>query len=117
MKTRTKNIASQRIQKLFNLIEDIRSEVRGQSENYAETARKISMAARIHIPKEYRLWICKGCKKLMWPGRSCHVRIQKRREPHIVITCNLCGKFNRIPIKLKVREKHETTDHQTSDKT
>ncbi|MCK4223307.1 hypothetical protein KAX01_03330 [Candidatus Bathyarchaeota archaeon] len=77
------------------------SENRELSEDYAEVARRISMAARIRIPRENRRWICRGCKRLILPGVNCRVRIQKRREPHLVITCNYCGRHMRYPIKPK----------------
>jgi ribonuclease P protein subunit RPR2 len=110
LKTRTRDIASLRIKKLFKLAEDMMGEESELSESYVKTAKRISMAARIHTPKEYKFWICNGCKRLMRPGKSCRIRIQKRREPHIVITCNYCGKLMRYPLKHKKRKKHETTN-------
>ncbi len=104
LNTVTRNIASQRIRKLFQMAENIATEDRELSENYAEIARRISMAARIRMPRENRCWICRGCKRLILPGTSCRVRIQKRREPHIVITCNHCGRHMRSPIRPKGRK-------------
>jgi RNase P subunit RPR2 len=33
------------------------------------------------------------------PGVNCRIRIQQRRESHMVITCLNCGGISRIPLK------------------
>jgi len=99
-----KKIALQRIHSLFQLARDVIREDEELAQRYIAIARKIAMAARVRIPREYRRQICRGCKKFILPGVNCRVRIQQRREPHVVVTCDYCGRHMRFPIK-KGREK------------
>jgi ribonuclease P protein subunit RPR2 len=43
--------------------------------------------------------ICKRCKSFIYPDVNCRVRLQQSREPHVVITCLICGKHTRIMLK------------------
>jgi len=62
------------------------------AQRYVDIARKVAMAARIRLPKEYRRMVCRHCKSFILPGVNCRVRIKQRREPHVVVTCLNCGK-------------------------
>lgn len=104
MTATNKKTALQRIRRLFQLAKDTIHEDEKLAQNYVAIARKVSMAVRVRIPREYRRQICRGCKKFILPGVNCRVRIQQRREPHVVITCGYCGKHTRFPIKNR-REK------------
>jgi ribonuclease P protein subunit RPR2 len=95
----TKRIAMQRIQKLFSLAKEALNEDPSLAQRYIYVARRIAMAARVHLPTEYRRQICKHCKSFILPGVNCRVRIKQRREPHMVITCLNCGKQTRILLK------------------
>lgn len=95
----TKRIAMQRIQKLFSLAKETFNGDPSLAQRYVDVARRIAMAARIHLPTEYRRQICKHCKSFILPGVNCRVRIKQEREPHMVITCFKCGKQTRIPLK------------------
>jgi ribonuclease P protein subunit RPR2 len=94
-----KKVATERIEVLFNLAKEYLSEYPDLAQRYAQLARKIAMKMRVHIPPKYKRLICKHCKKFILPGRTCRIRLQPRREPHIVITCLLCSGITRIPIK------------------
>jgi ribonuclease P protein subunit RPR2 len=94
-----RKIAIQRIHRLFQLARGVIHEDEELAQRYVVLARRISMASRMRIPREYRRQMCRGCKKLILPGVNCHVRIQQRREPHIVVTCGYCGKQMRTAIK------------------
>lgn len=95
----TRKIALRRIQTLFNLAEqNIRKEPE-LAQRYVELARRIAMRTRVRLPTEYRRMICRHCKSFIYPGVNCRVRLQQRREPHMVITCLVCGKQNRILLK------------------
>jgi ribonuclease P protein subunit RPR2 len=100
----TKRIALSRVRKLFSLAKEIYSEDPALAQRYVDMARKIAMAARVRLPKEYRRQVCRHCKSFILPGVNCRVRIKQKREPHMVITCFNCGKHMRIPIK-GVKEK------------
>jgi ribonuclease P protein subunit RPR2 len=100
-----RKIAIERIRILFDLAKDRLHDYPDLAQRYAELARKIAMKMRVKIPPEYKRLICKHCKKFILPGRTCRVRLQPKREPHIVITCLLCGGITRIPIKGRKRRK------------
>ncbi len=99
----TKQIALQRIHILFRLARETIREDRGLAQRYVEIARRIAMRTKIRMPKEYRRQLCGHCKSFVLPGVNCHVRIQSRREPHVVVTCFICGKHTRISLKGRER--------------
>lgn len=103
-----KRIALQRIHKLFQLARDTIVEDEKLAQRYVGIARKLSMASRSSMPLEYRRQICRGCKKFILPGVNCRVRIQQRRETHIVVTCGYCGTYIRYPVRCGRMSKHET---------
>jgi len=103
-----KRIATQRIQTLFRLARETFQEDPSLAQRYVDLARKIAMAAKIRLPKEYRRQVCRHCKSFILPGVNCRVRMKQRREPHVAITCLKCGKQMRIPLKRKKgKAKHE----------
>ena len=98
MKTATKRIAIQRVRKLFHLAIESIHEDPALAQRYVNIARKVAMAARVRLPREYRRQVCRHCKSFILPGVNCHVRIKQKREPHVVITCLNCGKHMRMPL-------------------
>ena len=101
MSEETKEIALLRIQTLFQLAQEAADKRPDLAQRYVEIAGKIAMRMRLHLPKEYRLLVCRHCKRFILPGGNSRVRIQPRREPHMVITCLSCGKHTRIPLRRK----------------
>ncbi|PIU58809.1 ribonuclease P [Candidatus Bathyarchaeota archaeon CG07_land_8_20_14_0_80_47_9] len=101
MDVTTRRIAMQRIKTLFRLAKESFHEDPSLAQHYVDNARKIAMAAKVRLPKEYRHQVCRHCKSFIQPGVNCRVRIQQRREPHVVITCLNCGKQTRLPMKKK----------------
>jgi ribonuclease P protein subunit RPR2 len=70
------------------------------------------MAARIHLPIDFRRETCRSCNALLVQGSNCRVRVKQKREPHMVITCLNCGKQTRIMLrKRKETEKVEQDNH------
>ncbi|MEM1563533.1 MAG: ribonuclease P [Candidatus Bathyarchaeia archaeon] len=104
MDNTTRYIARQRIQTLFRLAKEIYHDDPLLAQRYVDIARRVAMAAKIRLPKEYRRMVCRHCKSFILPGVSCRVRIKQRREPHVVITCLKCGKHMRIPLQRKREE-------------
>jgi ribonuclease P protein subunit RPR2 len=102
-----KKIALQRVHKLFQLAKDLLDEDEELSQRYIAIARRIAMAARVHLPQEYRYQICRGCKKFILPGVNCRVRLKQHREPHMVITCGYCGKHMRFPLRIRKTNKND----------
>jgi len=105
----TRQLALQRIHSLFRLAKRSIREEPQLAQRYAEIARKIAMRSRLRLPKEYRRMICRHCKSFIYPGVNCRVRVQQKREPHMVITCLVCGKITRIPLKSRSPKKEKTT--------
>ena len=103
----TKRIAMQRIRTLFHLARETVHEDTALAQRYVDIARKVAMAAKVRLPKEYRSQVCQHCKSFILPGVNCRVRIKQRREPHMVITCLNCGKQMRIPLKRKEKSSIE----------
>lgn len=99
-----KQIALQRIHTLFRLAREVVREDPQLAQRYVEIARKISMRTRVRLPEEYRRLVCRHCKSFILPGVNCRVRIQPRREPHVVVTCLNCGKHTRIPLRSRRKE-------------
>ncbi|MCU4140846.1 MAG: Ribonuclease P protein subunit RPR2 [Methanophagales archaeon] len=105
---RRKDIAFQRIERLFELAEEAakearmregreREEMERRSDRYVLLARKISMRHRVRIPRHLKMWICKRCNAFLIPGRNARVRL--RRGEYITITCLRCGAEKRRPYK------------------
>ncbi len=101
MDASTKRIAMQRIQTLFRLAKETFNENPSLAQRYVDLARKIAMAAKVRLPREYKRQVCRHCKSFILPGVNCRVRVKQRREPHVVITCLNCGKQTRLPMKKK----------------
>ena len=105
MDRETRRIAMQRIRWLFKLAHETIHIDANLAQRYVAIARRIAMAAKIRLPREYRRMICRHCKKFILPGVNCRVRLQPRREPHVVITCLECGGHIRIPLKTQKRQR------------
>ena len=104
----TRRIALERIHILFKLARETIHKDKALAQRYVNIARRLAMAAKVRLPREYRRQVCRHCKSFILPGVNCRVRIQQRREPHIVITCLECGKHMRIPLrKRKVEQSNE----------
>ena len=95
----TRRIAKQRIHTLFRLAKEKIREDPELAQRYVEIARKIAMGTKLRLPQEYRRMVCRHCKSFILPGVNCRVRTQSRREPHVVVTCLICGGHMRIPLR------------------
>ncbi|MBS7656844.1 MAG: ribonuclease P [Candidatus Bathyarchaeia archaeon] len=101
MNDNLRKIALERVKILFRLALENANCRPDLAQKYVKLAMKISSRARVHLPREYRIQVCKYCKRFILPGTTSQVRIQPRREPHIVLTCSHCGGITRIPLKRK----------------
>ncbi len=86
----SKNIPKERIIELFKQAEKI-------ANRYITIARKIAMKSRIKIPPSLKRKFCKHCYKYLTPKTS-RIRI---RNHQVIIYCENCKKYTRIPIKQK----------------
>jgi len=100
-----KQIALQHVRTLFGKAREIIHENPELAQHYVRMARKIAMSTKLRLPSEYGRQICRHCKSFVLPDVNCRVRTKSRRESHIVVTCLVCGKHSRIPLKSRKREK------------
>lgn len=94
----TRDLALQRIVKLFEMADEVYRRYPKMADRYVELARKISMRCRVRIPRPLRRRFCHSCGGFLVPGANCRVRLSPRRSPHVAITCLRCGHVHRIPI-------------------
>ncbi len=96
-----KQIAQQRIDILFEQAEAVSKTNPALAADYVRSAQKVAMSARFPLPPQYKRRICKHCGALLVDGFNCRVRIQQKREPHLVVTCLNCGYNSRIMLRKK----------------
>jgi len=99
-----KQIAKSRIDFLFQEAHDIfsESENRELANRYVNLARRYAQRARVKIPFEWRKRICHKCKRFLYPGINCRIRMQSRKGKgsHVSVTCLECNKTTRYFIKI-----------------
>ncbi len=102
-KHRRKQIARERIERLFTLAE--RRALQSDMElanRYIALARKLSMKYLVRLSSSQRRRFCHSCYRYLMPGKTCRVRTGDRR---LTITCQHCGAVMRFPY----REHHATS--------
>ncbi|MFX0187313.1 MAG: ribonuclease P protein component 4 [Candidatus Hodarchaeota archaeon] len=103
-----KQIAKSRMEYLFQRAHKIFPEKKKLSNRYVYLAQKYAQRARITIPAEWKKRICHKCKRFLYPGINCRIRMQSRKGgggSHISMTCFECKKTTRYFIKTKKRSK------------
>eukprot|EP00042_Codosiga_hollandica_P055349 m.772587 g.772587 ORF g.772587 m.772587 type:complete len:151 (+) comp59097_c0_seq17:200-652(+) len=63
---------------------------------YIRSMREIAQRMCLRVDPEVKRTICRACQQLLVPGITSRVRLQGRREQHIVVTCLSCGRFRRF---------------------
>lgn len=98
-KSSRKTIAKKRINFLFQLAKQNAKNGRFDlADRYVYLARKLSMRYRTPVPNEFKRSYCKHCYSYLLPIINCRIRIHQGK---IIIHCNNCQKFTRIPFKNK----------------
>lgn len=95
-KSKQKEIALERIRKLFKEAEEVFSKNKSLANRYVALARTISMKIKVKIPVELKRRFCKHCYHYLRPGANCRVRTRKGK---VVISCLECKKVMRIPLR------------------
>ena len=113
--TNVKQIATQRIQILFEQAKKVSRIDPKLAVQYIASARKIAMAAKIRLPTEFRRETCKECNSLFVQGVNCRVRIKQKREPHVVVTCLNCGNQTRIMFREKKEHRELEQDNYSNE--
>ncbi len=94
-KHRRKQIASERIQRLFHLAEH--QALQGNmalAHRYIALARKLSMRYLVRLTSQQRRRICTSCHQYLMPGANCRVRTGNQQ---LTVTCQECGAIMRFP--------------------
>jgi ribonuclease P protein subunit RPR2 len=92
-----KEIAFERIRILLRLAKNTFPKDRDLAKRYVELARRIGMKAGVRLPREEKLFICKGCGSLLVPGVNSRVRTRSDLGTTVLITCLDCGTKKRYP--------------------
>ncbi|MCD4821701.1 MAG: ribonuclease P [Methanococcoides sp.] len=93
-----KDVATERIERLFKLAAEEYSSNPERSDRYVQLARRIGMKYRLRFPASLKRKMCRGCSSYLVPGSSSRVRLHGR---YMTITCLKCGQEVRIPYHLK----------------
>ena len=89
-----KDMALQRISRLFELAEHEFRFCPERSHRYVRLARRIGMRYRVHLPGELKMLICKHCHAYLVQGATARTRLQ---DKNIITTCLNCGEQMRRP--------------------
>jgi ribonuclease P protein subunit RPR2 len=89
-----KDMANQRIQRLFELASHEFKAHPKRSNRYVKLARRIAMRYRVRMPRELKRQMCKHCHAYLVQGVTARTRLQDAR---ITTTCLCCGKQMRLP--------------------
>jgi ribonuclease P protein subunit RPR2 len=98
-RNKQKDIAKERIKKLFEEAEKEFSKHPERADRYVEMARKIAMKTKVRLT-EYRTKFCKHCYKYLKPGRNCRVRTKNKK---MVYHCNNCKRYTKFPYSKEKR--------------
>lgn len=96
-----KQIAKSRINYLFQRAHNTYKRNDDLANRYVYLARRYAQRARIKIPIKWRKRICHKCKRFLYPGINCRIRMQSRKGEgsHVSLTCFECNKITRYYIK------------------
>lgn len=107
-KSTIKNIARERVEKLFTLSKTIYSTDPQLSKRYVDIALNICKKANLRLPLNDKLRICKKCKCPMIPGLTCRTRTRPEHNSKLIVTCLDCGNIKRIPLGKKKKRKNSS---------
>ncbi len=89
-----KDMAEQRIIRLFELAEEEFQAHPERSDRYVRLARRIGMRYRVRMPDELKQRMCKHCHAFLVQGVTARTRLQ---GTHMTTTCLACGELIRRP--------------------
>ncbi|MBN1800159.1 MAG: ribonuclease P [Candidatus Lokiarchaeota archaeon] len=97
-----KQIATTRIGFLFRSAHQVFPEDKELANRYVGLAIRYSQRARVKVPKEWKKRVCHKCKKFLYPGKNCRIRMQSRngKGSHVSVTCLECNNTTRYFIKI-----------------
>jgi len=96
--TQYKEIARERIEKLFDLAEEHFRENPLLSDRYVELARKIGMKCQVRMPARLKMRFCRRCGSFLIAGVNSKFRVRSDGDGRVVVTCLRCGTIKRYPM-------------------
>lgn len=97
-KAEHKRIATERVERLFELAEGIFSKRPELADRYVQLAWRLKTRYNLRLPPHLKRKFCRKCLSFWRPGVSCRVRVQ---SGCVFITCLRCGRITRLPYKPK----------------
>jgi ribonuclease P protein subunit RPR2 len=94
------SVATERFQILIDQAKTMALKDEKLSRRYVNLARKISSRTKVRIPRESKMYLCKGCGLALVPGHNAKVRLHAHTTG-IVISCLSCGAVKRYPVNAK----------------
>ena len=98
-----RQIARSRMNFLFQRAHNIFPANKELANRYVYLARRYAQRARIKIPLDWKKRICHKCKRFLYPGINCRIRMQSRKGKgsHVSMTCLDCNITTRYFIKIE----------------
>src|SRR3989442_4702633 len=93
-------VATERFQILLDQAKKLASTDVKLSRRYVNLARKISSRTKVRIPRESKMYLCKGCGLALVPGHNAKIRLHAHTTG-IVISCLSCGAVKRYPVNAR----------------
>ena len=88
----------EQIKDLFKQADEIFTKSPELANKYVKVARQIAMKKRLKIPSSLQRKYCKFCYTYLKPNINARIRT---REGKLIIYCQTCKKYTRIPYKAK----------------
>ncbi|MFP4188748.1 MAG: ribonuclease P protein component 4 [Halobacteria archaeon] len=88
------SLARERIERLFELADEVHDENPERAERYVERAREIATSERVRMPSHLKRRYCGSCGAHLVPGDNARVRLRSDRG-HVVVRCKECGATER----------------------
>jgi ribonuclease P protein subunit RPR2 len=95
------SVATERFQILLDQARKMALTDEKLSRRYVSLARKISSRTKVRIPRESKMYLCKGCGLALVPGLNAKIRLHAHTTG-IVISCLSCGVVKRYPVSTKI---------------
>ena len=95
------SVATERFQILLDQAKSMALTDEKLSRRYVSLARRISSRTKVRIPRESKMYLCKGCGLALVPGHNAKIRLHAHTTG-IVISCLSCGAVKRYPINPKI---------------
>jgi ribonuclease P protein subunit RPR2 len=95
LRAENKAIATERIERLFELAEQVSNRRLELADRYVQLAWKLATRYNVRMPPRLKGKFCRKCMAFLKPGMSCRVRTRPN-PPRVIVTCLRCGHQMRI---------------------